>query len=96
MSQCEWLARYDNVGRLVKPRRCRHPARVGSAFCGVHRDGATRPIVTLGDGGFCVWCGKRARRYECNRFARLPVDLCDDCAKALMEAIQTTRPRRSA
>ena len=85
-----------NGHRIVPPRTCRHKAKPGEKFCGLHR--ASRGSVASSDGGFCVWCAEPARRYTSGA-GNAAIDLCAKCSDSLAREIRRYVPadrRRAA
>lgn len=94
--RCEMMIRWGSNGRLLEPRRCARAKKSegGGAFCGLHSKLTKHlPTVRSFAGGWCVWCGAPARRYECSRDERMTVSFCVPCAGALAKEIESCRPR---
>lgn len=83
--RCEAMSRYDWRGP-IEPRQCLRRPIAGSRFCGVHARRAELPTVRVVGGGFCVWCTAPATAFQCTRDAT-PIALCNECARALVQAI---------
>jgi hypothetical protein len=76
----------------IAPRPCARLAPLGERFCRTHQHQRLRPFVSVTDGGWCVWCGEPARRYNCSKDERTSLSLCLLCARALVHAIREVRP----
>jgi hypothetical protein len=80
--QCGAFVRYGTDGPIA-PRQCRHPAKK-NGFCALHAPDPNRPYVVAADGGWCVWCGEPARRYQrAVSGLSLAICLCARCGEAL-------------
>jgi hypothetical protein len=74
-------------GRLKQRRRCVRPSTNGTRYCTIHQQ--TRSGVVAVEGGWCVWCGEPAVRFELEGGAGPSVALCGRHARALAAEIQT-------
>lgn len=87
--RCHAVVHNDAHGRLREPRRCRAKKKYGT-FCGPHAKAfSVVPLVTSADGGWCIWCGQPARRYDCSRAdVNVTLALCGACGTGLFRALQ--------
>jgi len=94
--QCAGFTTYDGLtGKRIPPRQCRLNAQAGSLYCWKHAPLATRPVITVADGGWCIFCGQPAARYASDRPGEaVTIDLCRAHQRAFARALSI--PRRGA